>query len=75
MLLCGCVVPAATMTAALCSTSTLSSLLPLASVSSVPVPAEAHPNIGLALEEVRRKISQKANNMSIKEFTDVGALH
>lgn len=63
------------MTAALCNTSALSSLLPLAAVSSVTAPTEVHPNIGLALEEVRRKLSQKANNMSIKEFTDVGAVH
>lgn len=61
---------AATMTAALCSTGSLTSLLPLGSVTSLPAPVEVHPNIGLALEEVRRKLSQKANNMSIKEFTD-----
>lgn len=65
---------AATMTAALCSTGALTSLLPLGSVTSLPAPVEVHPNIGLALEEVRRKLSQKANNMSIKEFTDVRAL-
>lgn len=61
---------AATMTAALCNTGSSSSLLPLGSMSSAPAPVEVHPSVGLALEEVRRKISQKANNMSIKEFTD-----
>ncbi|CAK6979046.1 protein SON [Scomber scombrus] len=60
---------AATMTAALSNISTLSSLLPLPSITNKPPPVPAQPNIA-ALEEVKRKVAKQANSISIKEFTD-----
>ncbi|XP_027141865.1 protein SON isoform X3 [Larimichthys crocea] len=61
---------AATMTAALSNIGTLSSLLPLPSITNKPPPVPAQHNI-LALEEVKRKVVKQANSISIKEFTDV----
>lgn len=63
----------ATMTAALSNIGTLSSLLPLPSITNKPPPVPAQPNIA-ALEEVKRKVAKQANSISIKEFTDV-SLH
>lgn len=60
---------AATMTAALSNIGTLSSLLPLPSITNKPPPVPAQPNIA-ALEEVKRKVAKQANSISIKEFTD-----
>ncbi|TKS74087.1 Protein SON [Collichthys lucidus] len=60
----------ATMTAALSNIGTLSSLLPLPSITNKPPPVPAQHNI-LALEEVKRKVVKQANSISIKEFTDV----
>ncbi|XP_038571780.1 protein SON isoform X1 [Micropterus salmoides] len=60
---------AATMTAALSNMGTLSSLLPLPSITNKPPPAPAQSNIA-ALEEVKRKVAKQANSISIKEFTD-----
>ncbi|XP_051283639.1 protein SON isoform X1 [Dicentrarchus labrax] len=60
---------AATMTAALSSMGTLSSLLSLPSSTNKPPPVLAQPNIS-ALEEVKRKVAKQANSISIKEFTD-----
>ncbi|XP_070787031.1 protein SON [Enoplosus armatus] len=60
---------AATMTAALSNMGTLSSLLPLPSITNKPPPVAAQPNIA-ALEEVKRKVAKQANSISIKEFTD-----
>ncbi|KAG8004755.1 Protein SON, partial [Nibea albiflora] len=59
----------ATMTAALSNIGTLSSLLPLPSITNKPPPVPAQHNI-LALEEVKRKVVKQANSISIKEFTD-----
>ncbi|KAM7365498.1 hypothetical protein PAMP_016418 [Pampus punctatissimus] len=60
---------AATMTAALSNIGTLSSLLPLPSITNKPPPVPAQSNIA-ALEEVKRKVAKQANSISIKEFTD-----
>ncbi|XP_044044050.1 protein SON isoform X2 [Siniperca chuatsi] len=60
---------AATMTAALTNMGTLSSLLPLPSITNKPPPVPVQPNIA-ALEEVKRKVVKQANSISIKEFTD-----
>ncbi|XP_070711663.1 protein SON [Pempheris klunzingeri] len=60
---------AATMTAALSNMGTLSSLLPLPSITNKPPPVPAQPSIS-ALEEVKRKVAKQANSISIKEFTD-----
>ncbi|KAI3366246.1 hypothetical protein L3Q82_009719 [Scortum barcoo] len=60
---------AATMTAALSNMGTLSSLLPLPSITNKPPPVPAQPSIA-ALEEVKRKVAKQANSISIKEFTD-----
>ncbi|XP_015258433.1 PREDICTED: protein SON-like [Cyprinodon variegatus] len=59
---------AASVTAALSNIGTLSSLLPVPSVSNKPVQANM-----AALEEVKRKVAKQANSISIKEFTDVRA--
>lgn len=63
----------ATMTAALSNTGTLSSLLPLLSATNKPPSVEAHPDV-CVLEEVKRKVSKRANKISIKQFTDVRIL-
>ncbi|XP_069031352.1 protein SON isoform X2 [Embiotoca jacksoni] len=60
---------AATVTAALSNIGTLSSLLPLPSITNKPPPVTSQPNIA-ALEEVKRKVAKQANSISIKEFTD-----
>ncbi|XP_041822201.1 protein SON isoform X3 [Chelmon rostratus] len=60
---------AATMTAALSNMGTLSSLLPLPSITNKPPPVTVQPNVS-ALEEVKRKVTKQANSISIKEFTD-----
>ncbi|KAK2856697.1 hypothetical protein Q5P01_005432 [Channa striata] len=60
---------AATMTAALSNMGTLSSLLPLPSITNKPPPAPAPSNIS-ALEELKKKVAKQANSISIKEFTD-----
>ncbi|XP_036947740.1 protein SON isoform X1 [Acanthopagrus latus] len=60
---------AATMTAALSNMGTLSSLLPLPSITNKPPPVPTQPNIS-ALDEVKRKVAKQANSISIKEFTD-----
>ncbi|XP_076580098.1 SON DNA and RNA binding protein b isoform X2 [Chaetodon auriga] len=60
---------AATMTAALSNMGSLSSLLPLPSITNKPPPVPAQPSIS-ALEEVKRKVTKQANSISIKEFTD-----
>ncbi|XP_028254359.1 protein SON isoform X2 [Parambassis ranga] len=64
---------AATVTAALSNMGTLTSLLPLPSITNKPPPAAAaaasQPNI-TALDEVKRKVAKQANSISIKEFTD-----
>lgn len=60
---------AATVTAALSNIGTLSSLLPLPSITNKPHPAPTQPNIA-ALEEVKKKVAKQANSISIKEFTD-----
>lgn len=62
------------MTAALSNMGTLSSLLPLPSITNKPPPAPAQSNIA-ALEEVKRKVAKQANSISIKEFTDVRVLY
>lgn len=60
---------AATVTAALSNMGTLSSLLPLPSITNKPPPGPAQASIA-ALEEVKRKVAKQANSISIKEFTD-----
>ncbi|XP_008278015.1 protein SON [Stegastes partitus] len=60
---------AATVTAALSNMGTLSSLLPLPSITNKPPPVPAQASIA-ALEEVKRKVAKQANSISIKEFTD-----
>ncbi|XP_030605903.1 protein SON [Archocentrus centrarchus] len=60
---------AATVTAALSNIGSLSSLLPLPSITHKPPPAPTQPNTA-ALEEVKRKVAKQANSLSIKEFTD-----
>ncbi|XP_030265362.1 protein SON isoform X2 [Sparus aurata] len=60
---------AATMTAALSNMGTLSSLLPLPSITNKPPPVPTQSNIS-ALDEVKRKVAKQANSISIKEFTD-----
>lgn len=69
-LFCFCIFPVATMTAALSNMGTLSSLLPLPSITNKPPPVPTQPNIS-ALDEVKRKVAKQANSISIKEFTDV----
>ncbi|XP_023141882.2 protein SON isoform X1 [Amphiprion ocellaris] len=59
---------AATVTAALSNMGTLSSLLPLPSITNKPPPGPAQASI-TALE-VKRKVAKQANSISIKEFTD-----
>uniref|UniRef100_A0A3P8SL83 SON DNA binding protein n=1 Tax=Amphiprion percula TaxID=161767 RepID=A0A3P8SL83_AMPPE len=59
---------AATVTAALSNMGTLSSLLPLPSITNKPPPGPAQASI--AALEVKRKVAKQANSISIKEFTD-----
>ncbi|XP_077370606.1 SON DNA and RNA binding protein b isoform X2 [Festucalex cinctus] len=61
---------AATMTAALSNISTLSSLLPLPTITNKPPGANLSSSINAALEEVKKKVAKQANSISIKEFTD-----
>ncbi|XP_019723710.1 protein SON isoform X2 [Hippocampus comes] len=61
---------AATMTAALSNISTLSSLLPLPTITNKPPGANLSSSINAALEEVKKKVAKQANIISIKEFTD-----
>ncbi|XP_077403074.1 SON DNA and RNA binding protein b [Vanacampus margaritifer] len=61
---------AATMTAALSNISTLSSLLPLPTITNKPPGANLSSTINAALEEVKKKVAKQANSISIKEFTD-----
>uniref|UniRef100_A0A3P8SLC8 SON DNA binding protein n=1 Tax=Amphiprion percula TaxID=161767 RepID=A0A3P8SLC8_AMPPE len=58
----------ATVTAALSNMGTLSSLLPLPSITNKPPPGPAQASI--AALEVKRKVAKQANSISIKEFTD-----
>lgn len=67
---CFCIFLVATMTAALSNMGTLSSLLPLPSITNKPPPVPTQSNIS-ALDEVKRKVAKQANSISIKEFTDV----
>uniref|UniRef100_A0A1A7XTV9 SON DNA binding protein n=1 Tax=Iconisemion striatum TaxID=60296 RepID=A0A1A7XTV9_9TELE len=60
---------AASVTAALSNMGTLSSLLPLPTITNKPPPASAQTNAA-ALEEVKKKVAKQANSISIKEFTD-----
>uniref|UniRef100_A0A3Q2PVN2 Protein SON n=1 Tax=Fundulus heteroclitus TaxID=8078 RepID=A0A3Q2PVN2_FUNHE len=60
---------AASVTAALSNMGTLSSLLPLSSISSKPAGLAVQPSAA-ALEEVKKKVAKQANSISIKEFTD-----
>nr|XP_020444185.1 protein SON-like isoform X1 [Monopterus albus] len=60
---------AATMTAALSNMGTLSSFLPLPSITNKPPALPAQPNT-TALEELKKKVAKQANSISIKEFTD-----
>ncbi|XP_061692113.1 protein SON isoform X2 [Syngnathoides biaculeatus] len=61
---------AATMTAALSNISTLSSLLPLPTITNKPPGANLSQPVNAALEEVKKKVAKQANSISIKEFTD-----
>ncbi|XP_061538746.1 protein SON isoform X2 [Phycodurus eques] len=61
---------AATMTAALSNINTLSSLLPLPTITNKPPGANLTHPINAALEEVKKKVAKQANSISIKEFTD-----
>lgn len=70
LLFCFCIFLVATMTAALSNMGTLSSLLPLPSITNKPPPVPTQSNIS-ALDEVKRKVAKQANSISIKEFTDV----
>ncbi|MEQ2289773.1 hypothetical protein AMECASPLE_036674 [Ameca splendens] len=63
---------AASVTAALSNMGTLSSLLPLPSISNKPPILLGQSNTA-ALEEVKKKVAKQANSISIKEFTDVRA--
>ncbi|KAK5617285.1 hypothetical protein CRENBAI_008587 [Crenichthys baileyi] len=60
---------AASVTAALSNMGTLSSLLPLPSISNKPPILLGQSNTA-ALEEVKKKVAKQANSISIKEFTD-----
>ncbi|XP_054641978.1 protein SON isoform X2 [Dunckerocampus dactyliophorus] len=61
---------AATMTAALSNIGTLSSLLPLPTITNKPAGANLTQPINAAFEEVKKKVVKQANSISIKEFTD-----
>ncbi|XP_053729656.1 protein SON isoform X2 [Synchiropus splendidus] len=58
---------AASMTAALANMSSLSSLLPLPTITNKPPVSQANT---AALEEVKRKVAKQFNSISIKEFTE-----
>ncbi|KAM4710888.1 uncharacterized protein sonb [Anableps anableps] len=60
---------AASVTAALSNMGTLSSLLPLSSISNKPPILPVQSN-SAALEEAKKKVAKQANSISIKEFTD-----
>ncbi|XP_047432368.1 protein SON isoform X2 [Mugil cephalus] len=60
---------AATVTAALSNMGTLSSLLPLPSITNKPPLVPTQPSFA-ALEEVKKKVAKQVKTIGIKEFTD-----